>query len=293
MCTSDGIDQLPGDAYPVSALSHRAFEHIPDAQIAPDLFHIDGTALVGERRVAGDHEEPFDPGESGDDLFDHAVGKIFLLWIPAHILERKHCDRRLVGKRQRLVVKHRGQPRPRLYGDGTVPNPVHTYWPSDVLDAPLAQILESKVQLVADLVIHCPGNTNPARLSERFEASRNIDAVAEDVVFLDDHVAQIDPDAEPDPALLGHVRLTVDHPSLDLYGAAHRVDHARELCQEAVAGILDSAAAMLGDLRIDHFPEVGPETLVRPLLIVSHQPRVSRHISGEDRGETAGRGHGS
>jgi hypothetical protein len=31
---------------------------------------------------------------------------------------------------------------------------------------------------------------------------------------------------------------------------------------------------------------------VRPLLVHSHQPRVTRHIGGEDRSQSAGRGHG-
>ena len=36
----------------------------------------------------------------------------------------------------------------------------------------------------------------------------------------------------------------------------------------------------LADLRIDQFPEVGLEALVRPLLISSHQARIARHIGG-------------
>jgi hypothetical protein len=50
---------------------------------------------------------------------------------------------------------------------------------------------------------------------------------------------------------------------------------------------------MRGDLRIDQLPQMRPEALVRALLIRSHQPRVARHIGGEDRGKTSGRGHGS
>ena len=40
-----GIDQLPGDAHPVAALAHRAFEHIAHAEFAPDLLHIDARPL--------------------------------------------------------------------------------------------------------------------------------------------------------------------------------------------------------------------------------------------------------
>jgi len=43
--------------------------------------------------------------------------------------------------------------------------------------------------------------------------------------------------------------------------AAQRVDDAGELDQEAVAGGLDDAAVMMGDLRIDH---LGRNALSRP-----------------------------
>ena len=100
MRAGEGVDQLRGDAHPAAALPDRAFEHIPHAELAPDLLHIDRSTLVGEARIAGDDEEPADARERGDDLLDHAVGEIFLLRVAAHVLERQHRDRRLVGQRQ-------------------------------------------------------------------------------------------------------------------------------------------------------------------------------------------------
>src|SRR5262249_40238267 len=46
------VDQLRGNSNPASGFAHRAFEHIADAEFAPDLLHIDGLALVGEGAVA-------------------------------------------------------------------------------------------------------------------------------------------------------------------------------------------------------------------------------------------------
>ena len=57
-------------------------------------------------------------------------------------------------------------------------------------------------------------------------------------------------------------------------------------------GILHYSAPVLGDLRLDQLPEVGPEPFVRSLLIRAHQARVPRHVGGEDRGQAADRGHG-
>ena len=53
-------------------------------------------APEGERRIAGDDKELPKFGESGDDVFRDAVGEIFLFRVAAHVLERQHCNRRLV-----------------------------------------------------------------------------------------------------------------------------------------------------------------------------------------------------
>lgn len=48
------VDELTGDANCLSSLLHRSFEHVADAQLAADLLHVDGTALVSEIRIAVD-----------------------------------------------------------------------------------------------------------------------------------------------------------------------------------------------------------------------------------------------
>ena len=99
-----GVDELPGDAHAIAGLAHAAFEHVAHAELAADLLHVDRPALVGEGRIARDDEQPLDARKAGDDVVDHAVGEIFLLGIAAHVLERQHGDRRLVGQRERRVV---------------------------------------------------------------------------------------------------------------------------------------------------------------------------------------------
>jgi len=61
----------------------------------------------------------------------------------------------------------------------------------------------------------------------------------------------------------------------------------RKFHQHAVAGSLHDATAVFPDLRIDELAAMRLETLERPFLVRSHQPRIARHIGGEDRGETA------
>ena len=62
-------------------------------------------------------------------------------------------------------------------------------WTGDVLDTLIAEILEFDVfQSVTNLITHRAGDADAAWLGRLFEARRHIDAVAEDVVFLDDYV---------------------------------------------------------------------------------------------------------
>jgi hypothetical protein len=82
------VDELAGDAHAVAGFPDRAFEHVTHAQFARQLLHIDGPALVGKARIAGDYEEPWQPGDRRRDLLDHAVGEIFLLGVARHVLER-------------------------------------------------------------------------------------------------------------------------------------------------------------------------------------------------------------
>ena len=154
-----------------------------------------------------------------------------------------------------------------------------------------AQILEGVGQLVADLVAHHPRDAEAAGIRPGFPAGRDIDAVAEDVVAVDDDVAEVDPDPEPDPAVLRHAGFAVDHRPLHLGGTADGVDDARELDQHPVASVLYDASAMLLDFRIDELAEKCLEPLVRSFLVHPHQARVAGHVGGKDRSQTTDRRH--
>src|SRR5215470_11506134 len=87
MGAADRINQLCGNAHAVSSFAHRTLQHVTYAEFSTDLLHIDRPPLVGEARIAGDHEEPADATERGDDLLDGAVREIVLPGIAAHVLE--------------------------------------------------------------------------------------------------------------------------------------------------------------------------------------------------------------
>jgi hypothetical protein len=92
---------------------------------------------------------------------------------------------------------------------------------------------------------------------------------------------------KPDAFVLGRLGVAVDHRPLDFDRAADCIDDARILDQQTVAGGLDDAPMMFADLGVDELATVGPQVLERALFVRSHQSRIARDISGEDRRKTA------
>ena len=79
------VVELRGDPHPVAFLADAAFDHVADAELLGDLLQVDRLALVDERRVAGDDEEPAQLRQRGDDVLADAVGEILLLRLAAHV----------------------------------------------------------------------------------------------------------------------------------------------------------------------------------------------------------------
>src|SRR6476660_9766750 len=50
------IDELCRNTHPVRGLAHAAFEHVPHPKFTSDLLYIDRPTLVGDARIARDHE---------------------------------------------------------------------------------------------------------------------------------------------------------------------------------------------------------------------------------------------
>src|SRR6516225_3446689 len=91
----------------------------------------------------------------------------------------------------------------------------------------------------------------PRRIGQGLDPCGDVDAVAIEFVALDDHVAEIDADAQLDAAVRRDIRVALGHRLLHLDRAAHRIDDAGKLYQHAVPGGLDDAAVVLGNLRIE------------------------------------------
>jgi hypothetical protein len=81
-------------------------------------------------------------------------------------------------------------------------------------------------------------------------ACGDVNAIPENIVLFDDHVAEVDTDPKQVALVRGGFLIVIDRGSLHLGGAANRVNHARKFYQHAVSSRLDDAPAMFGYLII-------------------------------------------
>ena len=164
----------------------------------------------------------------------------------------------------------------------------------DVLDGLFALIEELQFELVADLIAHHRRAGDAARPRQPLEPRRHVDAVAIEIVALDDDVAEIDADAELDVPVLGNSGVALRHAALDFDRAARRVKNAAELDQEAVAHHLEDAPAMLGHGGIEELAAMLAKRAQRALLVGLHEPAVANDVGRQDGGKStfnAFRGH--
>ena len=74
------------------------------------------------------------------------------------------------------------------------------------------------------------------------------------IIAVDNHVAQIDADAERDPLVLGQSRIAFGDCRLCLHGGADGINNAGKFREHAIAHELNNAAIVLGKYGLD---EVG------------------------------------
>ena len=139
-------------------------------------------------------------------------------------------------------------------------------------------ILEGEVEPALDALAHHVGDADPAGLGQPLQAGGDVDAVAENIVALDDDVAEVDADAVADADVLAPLRLPLGHRLLDPGGRGDRVDDAGELDQHPIARGLDDAAVVFGDCRVDHLVAVRPLARQGARLVRLHEPGVPDHV---------------
>jgi hypothetical protein len=95
------------------------------------------------------------------------------------------------------------------------------------------------------------GNADATRFGDPFQPRGDVDAIAEDVVVVDDDIANVNADPEFDTLVQRHPGFLLGHAGLNFDGAARGIDRAGELHQKAVPGRFDDPAPMLLYLEVD------------------------------------------
>ena len=173
--------------------------------------------------------------------------------------------------------------------------PVDRHRLGQVLGPALPQELVADRQLAADLVVDRLRDQHPAGLGHGLQPRREIDAFAEQVAAVEHHVAQMHADAKPHRRRRVEPRVAGGELGLHLGRALHRLDHAREVGDQAVAGGVGDPAAMALDQPREHRARILERRHGRH-LVRRHQPAVALDVGGEDGRQLAfdavGVGHG-
>ena len=90
-------DQLRRDPDPLADAPHTALEDVVHIQPRAGLAHVEIHPADGERRGAGDHTQPWNPGEYVDDLLGKSLTEVIVFLVAGHVDERQHCDRGLLA----------------------------------------------------------------------------------------------------------------------------------------------------------------------------------------------------
>ena len=142
---------------------------------------------------------------------------------------------------------------------------------------------KTHIQRRAHMFLHIAGDTDSAGLGEAFHARGHIDAVAVEIVALDDHIAQADADAQHHAVPVGGIRVPLGEGALYVHRTLHRIHRAAEFGQRPIAGGLEDPSAELLDFGIEDLRPQGLQPGQRAGFIARHHARVADHISRQYR----------
>ena len=116
--------------------------------------------------------------------------------------------------------------------------------------------------------------------SDAFKSGCNVYAVAKNIMWFDDHVADIDADTESNSAVFCITGCEFFYAGLELYSSPNRLYGTRKLCQEPVASVLHDTATVVRDRRRYLIREERIQSGVSGFFVMVHKPRIASHIGG-------------
>ena len=100
-----GVDELRRYPDAIAGLLHTTLEQVAYAELAADLLHVAGPALIDEGRIAGGDGEVGRAGKRRQDRLGNAVAEIVLGRVTAEVVEGQHGQSGLAASRDGLVPR--------------------------------------------------------------------------------------------------------------------------------------------------------------------------------------------
>ena len=88
----------------------------------------------------------------------------------------------------------------------------------DVLHRQFAEIVIRHIKPVTNIVVDAGRQADPVRFRQRLEPGSHVNAVAVDVVLVNDDVADIDAQTKPNLLIAGNVFVALGHAALNVHG---------------------------------------------------------------------------
>src|SRR4051812_13955340 len=93
-----GFNQLRSHPNATRSFPHATFQDIANTELRCDIRNTQRIRLVIERGTLCDYEKIAGAGQERNNVLAHTIGKIFLLRVTTHVLERQHGDGWLVAE---------------------------------------------------------------------------------------------------------------------------------------------------------------------------------------------------
>ena len=147
----------------------------------------------------------------------------------------------------------------------------------------VAAVREHGSQVTLGLLKRIGGYGDTPWCCQPLQARCDVNAVAQDIVPVDNDITDIDADTIVDASVIRLIRLALLHRILDVDSALNRIDRAGKLHQQSIARGFEHTPIEGSDSGINQGFAVTTLPGDCTGLIDLHQPRIANHIRCEDR----------
>jgi hypothetical protein len=133
-----------------------------------------------------------------------------------------------------------------------------------------ACVLKSNVELTLNVLLHAARHADAARFGKTFQTRCDIDAIAEDIIAIENNIANIDADTKLNSLLILRSGIPFCHSLLNFDGTAQRIYNTAKFCQQTVTSAFHYPTAIFLDFWIKKLATMGFQANKCAFLVVAH-----------------------